>query len=126
MKSASSASRGPSPVRTLPTGSPQFDHPSATRLWADVTDAYDLAVHELLILEAACREQDIIDRLDAELQYAPLMSKGSMGQDVANPLLGEVRQHRAEFNRLLKSLDLDTAGAAAAPAADSGPSVWAV
>ena len=76
------------------------------KFWQDATGVYEFRADELLILEDACRELDVIDRLEEELRTADLLVKGSMGQDVANPLLGEVRQHRALYARLVKQLAL--------------------
>lgn len=78
----------------------------AERLWEDIVDGQDLRTDELRVLEDACREVDLIERMHAELQGAPLVVKGSMGQDVANPLVQELRQHRALVARLLGSLKL--------------------
>ncbi|WP_221888624.1 hypothetical protein [Streptomyces sp. WAC05950] len=78
----------------------------AARLWEDIVDGQELRTDELRILEDACREVDLIERMHAELQGAPLVVKGSMGQDVANPLVQELRQHRALVARLLASLKL--------------------
>ena len=83
-------------------------------LWKQIGGVYELRPDELRILEDACREADIVDRLEAELVDAPLMVKGSMGQLVASPLVSEVRQHRTVLAGLLKALKLpdDAAGAA--------------
>lgn len=78
----------------------------ALKLWEEMTGLYEFRVDELRILEDACREVDLIERLEVELDGAPLMVKGSMKQDVANPHLAEVRQHRATLARLFKQLDL--------------------
>lgn len=75
-------------------------------LWDQVAGHYQLRPDELRTLEDACREADLVERLEAELQDAPLMVKGSMGQMVASPLVSELRQHRATLNTLLKSLKL--------------------
>jgi hypothetical protein len=90
---------------------PQPDPPEglglrAARLWDDIVEAQELRTDELRVLEDACREVDLIERMHAELQGAPLVVKGSMGQDVANPLVQELRQHRALVARLLGSLKL--------------------
>jgi hypothetical protein len=82
----------------------------AQKFWSDTTSIYDLSAHEALILEGACRELDLIDRLEDGLDGADLVTKGSMGQDVAHPLLAEVRQHRAAFGSLVKSLRLPDVG----------------
>jgi hypothetical protein len=78
----------------------------ARRIWDDITKAYSLRVDELRVLEDACREVDLVERLEAELDDADLVVKGSMGQPVASPLVQELRQHRAVLARLLGSLKL--------------------
>lgn len=78
----------------------------AKRLWTDITASYDLRSDERRILEDACREVDIIERLEVEFRTADTMVKGSMGQLVASPLLQELRQHRAVAARLLGMLKL--------------------
>lgn len=79
---------------------------TAAKFWVDTTKVYELSAHEALILESACRELDIIDRLEESLRDADLVVRGSMGQDVAHPLLAEVRQHRSSFTGLVKALKL--------------------
>lgn len=75
-------------------------------LWDSIAGAYELRPDELRTLADACREADLIDRLEAEMVDAPTMVKGSMGQLVASPLISEVRQHRSTLNTLLKALRL--------------------
>lgn len=78
----------------------------AKDLWESVVGVYDLRPDELRILEDACREAMLVDRLDRELDGAPLLVKGSMGQLVANPLVQELRQHRSTFAGLMAKLQL--------------------
>ena len=78
----------------------------AKRLWTEITGSYELRVDELRILEDACREIDIVERLEDEFRTEDTMVKGSMGQLVASPLLQELRQHRAVLARLLGMLKL--------------------
>lgn len=81
----------------------------ARRLWTETLEVYDLAAHELLILENACREFTLIERMERDIQaLKSLMDKGSMGQRVAHDLVKEIRQHRAEFSRLIRALELPT------------------
>lgn len=82
--------------------------PKGRKFWHDVTSEHQLRVDELRILEDACREIDLIARLDAELRKkgSTLVVNGSMGQPVANPLVAEVRQHRNTLKGLLASLKL--------------------
>lgn len=84
------------------------------RLWSEIVDRYDLRPDEIRVLADACREADIVERLELELRDAPLMVKGSQGQLVASPLVSEVRQHRTVVAALLKALhlpDTDSQGA---------------
>lgn len=85
---------------------PEALGPSGTRLWRDVSDAFELRVDELRVLEDACREVDLIERMEDALRDAPLTATGSTGQVVASPFLQELRQHRALVARLLASLKL--------------------
>ncbi|UOQ60377.1 hypothetical protein MUN76_15310 [Leucobacter rhizosphaerae] len=88
---------------------PRFSSADARELWAEATSTYEMAAHERLILKGACTALDKIAALEDELDGASLMSKGSMGQDVANPLLGELRQTQAAFDRAMKQLALPDA-----------------
>lgn len=78
----------------------------ARKFWRETTAIYELSAHEALLLEGACREIDIIERLQGELDGANLIVAGSMGQDTAHPLLQELRMHRATFGSIVKQLDL--------------------
>jgi hypothetical protein len=86
-------------------------------LWRAVagSDSYNLRPDELCLLAEACAEADLIGRMRAELDGAGLVTEGSQGQPVANPLIAEVRQHRLLLARLLSQLGLpDGADAASA------------
>ena len=74
--------------------------------WKSVTDEYTLRTDELDILEDICREADMIDRLEEAMIGAELLVQGSQGQQVANPLIGELRQHRATKKALWAQLKL--------------------
>ena len=76
------------------------------RLWSAIVKGYDLRPDEVRILADACREADIVERLEVQLRDEPLMVKGSQGQLVASPLVSELRQHRTVVASLLKSLRL--------------------
>src|SRR5690349_16945692 len=78
----------------------------ARALWVSTTERYDLRDDELRILEDACREVGLIDQMESAIESADLMSVGSMGQPVVNPLLAEVRQHRNVLAALLRHLKL--------------------
>ncbi len=78
----------------------------ARRLWRDTLKDFDLGPAELRLLEEACREVDLIEKIEAELDGADLVVTGSRHQPVANPLIQEVRQHRQTLRALLGALRL--------------------
>lgn len=78
----------------------------ARRVWEELTADYEFRADELRVLEDACREIDLIERLEREQRDAPLVVEGSQGQPVASPLVQELRQHRAVLSRLFAALKL--------------------
>lgn len=84
--------------------------PAGARLWDDVADENELRPDEQRVLEDAAREADIIslleDAMRGEVSKGKLLVKGSMGQDAINPLVSELRQHRATLAQLLRQLKL--------------------
>lgn len=80
-------------------------------LWREVTSTWDLRPDERRVLLDACREADLIDRLEVEMRDAPLTVRGSQGQPVAAPAVGELRQHRGTMAALLRQLHLPDEGA---------------
>lgn len=76
----------------------------AVRFWDQIVATYDLRPDEVLVLENACREIDLITRMEAEQRDAGLISEGYNGQPVPAPMLGELRQHRSVLARLLGQL----------------------
>lgn len=92
----------------------------ALGLWKGITDRYSLRVDELYILESACREIDLIDKMEAEQKTSDLVVFGSQGQPVAAPLIAELRQHRTTFANFMKQLKLpDEDGRAAEAVSDA-------
>lgn len=79
---------------------------SARALWVGVTSRWELRPDELRILEDACREATLVDKIEAALKGADLVTDGSTGQVRAHPLLSEVRQHRVAMTSLLARLAL--------------------
>lgn len=87
-------------------GVPAYLRSKGTQVWKSVTSNYVLRDDEKVLLEQICREADLIQELTSELRKLPLMMTGSMGQDVVNPLLMEIRHHRALLADLHKKLAL--------------------
>lgn len=87
-------------------GVPAYLGTKGKQIWQSVTADYVLRDDEKVLLEQVCREADLIQELTVELRKLPIMISGSMGQDIVNPLLMEIRQHRALLAQLHARLDL--------------------
>ena len=87
---------------------------SGKALWQSIIPTYELRPDEVRVLIDACREADLIARLQDALEGADLVTRGSMGQEVASPFVSEIRQHRTVLANLLKSLKIPDSPATAA------------
>ena len=69
------------------------------KLWTGVIGEFNLAYepHKVRILTDACKTADLIKRLDDAAVQAPLTVKGSMGQEVINPLIAQVQTARMQL-----------------------------
>src|SRR3954466_1627199 len=76
------------------------------KLWRSVVDAYDLDQHEELLLLAACRCADHLDRLAAEAATNGVTTTNARGDEIAHPAIVESRQQSITLSRLLASLRL--------------------
>lgn len=81
---------------------------ASRRFHRAVTDLYELRVDELVLLETACREIDLIEKMRAELDQ---VDEGELtipgryrGTKIAHPLLNELASHRRLLASLLKQL----------------------
>ena len=86
--------------------SPKNLSATGAALWSSIAGSYELRPDESRILGEACREADLIEVMQSELAGADLIVKGSMGQQVMNPFVSEIRQHRTVLAALLRSLKL--------------------
>lgn len=107
--------------RSSRAGVPAYLKSKGTQVWRSVTTDYVLRDDEKVLLEQICREADLIQELQEELRRLPIMMTGSMGQDIVNPLLMEIRQHRALMAQLHARLDLPELDKPAAGATDIAP-----
>jgi hypothetical protein len=84
-------------------------------LWSRVVEGYDLRADELATLEDVCSITDMVAALGGAWSELgrPLTTKGSMGQEVIHPLIGEIRTQRMARNALWRQLKL--------PDLDAGP-----
>ena len=92
--------------------------PEGRALWRAIAlqvaeDGLELDQRELKLLESACREQDMLARIEAALVDAPPTVKGAQSQMVSHPLIGEARRSRAQIASLLKAIGLDDPSLAA-------------
>lgn len=98
------------------------------RLWSDITSEWTLRPDELRVLEDACAEADLIDSLKRAMVKQPKLVRGSQGQQVINPMISELRQHRVALAGLLKQLRLpdpaDTAEARSTAARAAANARW--
>ena len=89
---------------------PRMPHglgPEGKKLWTGVIGEFDLAYepHKIRILTDACKTADLIKRLDDAAAKAPLTVRGSMGQEVINPLIAQSQTARGQLAQLLTRLN---------------------
>ena len=98
-------------------------------VWESIASKYELRADEVLRLEGACLTADMIATLEQAWADAgkPWETKGSMGQQVIHPLVGEIRTQRAALERSLIALKLPDDGDAPAvnQNRDAAQSSWA-
>lgn len=87
---------------------PEILGPAGSALWSEIVDRYDLRADELRTLEDACSASDMLADFSREWVNLgkPLISKGSMGQEVEHPLIGSIDKQRKARQQFLKQLHL--------------------
>ncbi|WP_341741314.1 P27 family phage terminase small subunit [Trueperella pyogenes] len=85
---------------------PEVLGPDGRRLWEETLKVYELAEHELAVLQEACYTVDLVQTMRRRVKKDGVMSTGSMGQAVVHPLIGELRQQRGLFSQLMNALKL--------------------
>lgn len=80
-------------------------------LWRDLHGAFDFTgePHRAVMVEDACREADLVDRLQKAVDTNSLRVKGSQDQPVAAPELSELRLHRKALVDMLRVLAIPDA-----------------
>lgn len=93
---------------TKKTPSPKDLGPAGRKLWREITLEFQFdSPIELNSLRHSCLLEDDLARLRTALETAPLLARGSMGQDVESPLLASIRQAVALQARLLASIAVE-------------------
>jgi hypothetical protein len=83
---------------------------------ADLPRGWEFDSREEAILDLACRQADDLHRLERAIRRDGTMTKGSAGQPVTHPALGEARLGRLAIQRLLQRLEIPAAAEVAKPA----------
>ena len=87
----------------MPVGLASGGH--GQRLWHDLTERIEFTDIELRYLENACFTLDRIAKIRRAIGNT-LIVKGSQGQQVANPLLRELRADERHFADLMARIDI--------------------
>jgi hypothetical protein len=100
-------------------------------VWSSIAAKYELRADELHRLEGICKTADMIASLEGVWveKGCPTETKGSMGQEIIHPLIGELRAQRAAFDAALVRLKLPDDESGAVPVnqqRDAAASKWAV
>ncbi|WP_424936681.1 MULTISPECIES: P27 family phage terminase small subunit [Bacteria] len=98
----------------------------AKRVFREVSEDHpDLEKSSLSALYAACDLLSEADNMQSQINEDGLMVKGSMGQDVAHPLISEVRQYRRAALDSIRGLGLSNRSGASAAASALANKRWA-
>jgi hypothetical protein len=81
-------------------------------LWSQLHTVFDFTSepHRLVLIEDACREADLVDRLQRAVDKNDLRVKGSQHQPVTAPEVSELRLHRKTLADILRALSLPDDG----------------
>lgn len=77
-----------------------------TGFWRRTVRDYELTDSEVQLLAEACRTLDQLDALALAVETDGATVRGSMGQTVVHPALGEARGQRQVLHKLLAALAL--------------------
>ncbi|ALI28382.1 hypothetical protein XA26_45820 [Mycolicibacterium fortuitum] len=97
----------PKPVPRAPAGLGR----RGKALWTELHTEFDFAgePHRRVLVEDACREADLIDRLQRAVTSHDLRVRGSQAQPVIAPEVSELRLHRKALADILRALALPDA-----------------
>jgi hypothetical protein len=79
---------------------------AGARMKREVLALFELNPAEMLLLDRAAAIADTLERIDREVATAKLITTGSTGQRVGEPLLREQREHAARLTSILEAIRL--------------------
>ena len=84
---------------------------SGKSLWAELHTEFDFTgePHRRVLVEDACREADLVDRLQKAVTKNDLRVRGSQGQPVTAPEVAALRLHRKARADILRASALPDA-----------------
>lgn len=99
-------------TNTNPVRPPRGLDAAGRDLWRSIArqihdDGLELDARETALLTEACREADVLARIEEALKGAPVVVDGAKGQPAANPLIGEARRSRQTIQTLLRGITLE-------------------
>lgn len=109
----------------MSTRAPRGLRAPGTKLWSATTDEFELAEHELVQLEEACRVRDTIATLRATVEDEGTMIASSQGSRL-HPAIAEIRQQQLALARLLATLNVPGLEDDALPASRGSRGVYAL
>ena len=90
----------------LPPEPPPETGPAGRRLWAEVTERFDLNESELALLLEAARTLDVLEQLAAVVDRDGVMVTNARGEAQTHPAVVEGRQQRLALARIIATLRL--------------------
>lgn len=80
----------------------------AMALWSRLLDEFEFSIGEFVVLEQLVEAKSMLDLLTEawERDGKPTMASGSMGQDIIDPRIQEIRKVRQQYAALAKQLAL--------------------
>jgi hypothetical protein len=88
-------------------------------IWSGVPEDSELDERETAVLHEACRQADLVARLEADLAGAPLTYAMRNGGERINPVVNALNTSRSLLVRALGQLELTDAELAGAPSVRS-------
>ncbi|MCC7089531.1 MAG: hypothetical protein IT295_10275 [Dehalococcoidia bacterium] len=99
----------PAPAPTPPPKPPVGLGRHGRALWKSITAAYELRPDELEALAVAARTLEELKAMERAAAGAATLVRGPRARQVPNPMLEELRRHRATYLRALRAVGIGEA-----------------